>query len=1096
MASELLKNRALIQKLKEPEVPRVNFDLASTGFEELFTLPEPKPQELLEIQEQNRKQRLLESLQKIGPGLMDESLDFIRREEFSKGSLPKSVQDFLVETFPDVDFDFTRAGKLGVPLDKTDPESVNLYAKIGRAARAKIKNPNYTVNPALSGEGQAYSVKKAEEAVAEFKKKEGRLPYPKELPEVIGKSKTQTYRILRASKKNLTTPFPQDKEGVLMKKNIAEENKSIKKGMDIIREDYKKFKKTALPNQKYYVSPNLLSFRDVNGNKKTISGSPKTRNKIIDNLIEEGLDIIRAPDNTPTIGGERVTTGLSKKERDYFKKNYKNKSLGEMTRKFLPEGTGTVTAPYDRKIAQFRAYRNELLNQKAIKDKDLIKPLEFEPKAPGQADRESTDKRLKSLDELGVQYQEETFANIKREIADEIYGKKAFVTDKRGNTRVRIDQGHRGGYEQFQKLGANYPIASVGPDLDDINRKNIKLVENKLKPLYEKQVLLFNKAKKNLTSELRKSIDANNKDIAQLVAKAQFDDPKIKGRIIGVQVDPFNLKVGTTPIDYTKALDLGVLDDAIKIGIGKQGKIDKFFIKENYKALLLKEGAEQGFLKKGIKIPTEESGQKKLTALQKLASRTGAGVDPSLLLKAGFEEFVKPGAKIGARGAATLADLAISVGPGAKGLGLGLLLEADPIITGMSQGKTFGQSARDTFVGSAIDAIPGVNLGSLNEDLLKLADTEEEKVGVQNVIDYQRDADQFKKRFENYKYLEDNPFEAEGVDLIAMEKGLLNDYLDLQSRKPKVQNPEVFSILEGLARKEAIRRKENLEGIQGVIFGDRMAKDPNFIDNQIRQILAASTGAQGATDSYTDAYKFLSPEQVSPEELDERFDMEGGIMAANGGRIGFADGPIDPKRRTFMKIMAGIASLPIFSKFLGKSEVVKPVVKVAGSSTKMPEWFPDLVNKVMFSGTGKRVDADLTIYEPKELPGISIGRYDDGRVFVEGENEYGKKYMIEYEPPGFELIDEKTGKAVKKPGEFIAQEEVPVNVDPDGNADFDVEVLDDLDQILGTDTRAMEEFATGRKVKDMKQGEFAVGKAEADADRAIEEAAEMAEDID
>ena len=73
---------------------------------------------------------------------------------------------------------------------------------------------------------------------------------------------------------------------------------------------------------------------------------------------------------------------------------------------------------------------------------------------------------------------------------------------------------------------------------------------------------------------------------------------------------------------------------------------------------------------------------------------------------------------------------------------------------------------------------------------------------------------------------------------------------------------------------------------------------------------------------------------------------------------------------------------------------------------------------------------------------------------------------------------------------------MPVNVDPDGNADFDVEILDDLDQILGPDTRAMEEFATGKKVKDMKQGEFAVGKAEADVDRAIEEAAEMAEDID
>ena len=44
-------------------------------------LPQPKPQELLDLQEQNRKQRLLQSLQKIGPRLEDSSLDFIRRNE-------------------------------------------------------------------------------------------------------------------------------------------------------------------------------------------------------------------------------------------------------------------------------------------------------------------------------------------------------------------------------------------------------------------------------------------------------------------------------------------------------------------------------------------------------------------------------------------------------------------------------------------------------------------------------------------------------------------------------------------------------------------------------------------------------------------------------------------------------------------------------------------------------------------------------------------------------------------------------------------------------------------------------------------------------
>ena len=46
---------------------------------------QPKPQELLDLQEQNRKQRLLQSLQKIGPRLEDSSLDFIRRNEMAIG---------------------------------------------------------------------------------------------------------------------------------------------------------------------------------------------------------------------------------------------------------------------------------------------------------------------------------------------------------------------------------------------------------------------------------------------------------------------------------------------------------------------------------------------------------------------------------------------------------------------------------------------------------------------------------------------------------------------------------------------------------------------------------------------------------------------------------------------------------------------------------------------------------------------------------------------------------------------------------------------------------------------------------------------------
>jgi len=60
-------------------------------------LPKEKPQALLDLQEQNRKQRLLDALQKIGPGLMDESLDFIRRNQLAFGSRDKPKRGLVDE---------------------------------------------------------------------------------------------------------------------------------------------------------------------------------------------------------------------------------------------------------------------------------------------------------------------------------------------------------------------------------------------------------------------------------------------------------------------------------------------------------------------------------------------------------------------------------------------------------------------------------------------------------------------------------------------------------------------------------------------------------------------------------------------------------------------------------------------------------------------------------------------------------------------------------------------------------------------------------------------------------------------------------------
>ena len=55
--------------------------------QEPIIIPPSKPEELLEIQEQNRKNRLRNTLDNLEPVLMDESVDFIEREEFQRRKL-------------------------------------------------------------------------------------------------------------------------------------------------------------------------------------------------------------------------------------------------------------------------------------------------------------------------------------------------------------------------------------------------------------------------------------------------------------------------------------------------------------------------------------------------------------------------------------------------------------------------------------------------------------------------------------------------------------------------------------------------------------------------------------------------------------------------------------------------------------------------------------------------------------------------------------------------------------------------------------------------------------------------------------------------
>ena len=987
MASELLKNKALIQRLKEPEIPVVKFNLGDTGFEELITLPEPKPQELLDIQGENRKGRLLDTLNKIGGGLMDESVDFIKREELQFGGGPKGQQAG------------TEAAKL-----LTD------------AKRLKLVEYFKDLEKYIETNATKYSDvdKFFKDAIKEF-------DTPKYKDFIINSAQTQ---------RNVRDPKPLGK--------IFDLKPAYKEGATF---NYK----------------NLFGLKGADASSKV----RYVKDMMLINMMEKNPKMINMRDN--------IVKVLNNDILDLSEADLRN------TKVFQKQNLKATAA----RPNLLRSYFNSIIKDfesKRIKVKDVSKGVEAELQNVLKKKDISDAFRKKVRTTLNNIYKSKKYGIQLRNEFKDLFGKDKPIyspTVKKGQERFEFEHKIGKASTAVNKLPSTYMLRGEYVPSSFNYAKNINF-DSKLIDLMNEYKETKSAATETKIKNLYKDF---NKKSAGYLKNLTLDFDRKAGAVVVTDNTPiFKIK---NYGDYKQQFAKNLKHSQAYLSTVKDGKFA--FDKDLFENFLV-----------------QNQGQKKLTAFQELIKRQGAGVDPSLLMKAGFEEFVKPAAKIGARGAATLADLAISAGPGAKGLGLGLLLEADPIVTGMSEGKTFGQTARDTVVGSAIDAIPGVNLGSLGEDLIKLAQTEGQKMSAQNLIDYQKDYDRFLKdrnAFLSYQDLSQSELDELGFDnesLINLERDLINRFKDIQTRAPKVYNPQNLSNITELARKAAEQRYKNLKtGIAGKIFGDRMAKDPEFIDKQAQQILAAFTGVEGATDSFADSYKnflgFTNTDTLSPEELDETFDMEGGIMAANGGRIGFAEGPMDPKRRLFMKIMGGIMSLPFVSKFVGKSDLAKPVVKLSGTTTNMPDWFPDFVNKMMFTTGGKKIDADVMEYTTPKLPGVKMLRNDDGEIIVEGKNAYGEPYEIIYRPPGYELVDETTGKAVKTPGEFKASDTQFRRTGPEmDDFDVDFETVEDVDDILGGNATKLEGFAKGTEKTKYTKGQKAIDEAEALGERADE----------
>jgi len=196
-------------------------------------------------------------------------------------------------------------------------------------------------------------------------------------------------------------------------------------------------------------------------------------------------------------------------------------------------------------------------------------------------------------------------------------------------------------------------------------------------------------------------------------------------------------------------------------------------------------------------------------------------------------------------------------------------------------------------------------------------------------------------------------------------------------------------------------------------------------------------------------------------------------------------GPPDPSRRTFIKLMAGLASLPFVGKLFKPAKIAKTVVPLKNTTTTMPTWFPDFVDKMVTKNVGNKIDADVMLYKDKDLPGVELYKYDDGRIEVQGKNAYDSEYDITYTPPGVEVLDYKTGKSVKTAGDFEASDTVYRQTGPElDDYDVDGEIVDDIEDILGGNSTQLEGYAKGTGEVKYTKGQYQIDRAEAMAERA------------
>ena len=218
----------------------------------------------------------------------------------------------------------------------------------------------------------------------------------------------------------------------------------------------------------------------------------------------------------------------------------------------------------------------------------------------------------------------------------------------------------------------------------------------------------------------------------------------------------------------------------------------------------------------------------------------------------------------------------------------------------------------------------------------------------------------------------------------------------------------------------------------------------------------------------------------------------------DGGRIGFDNGGMS--RRGFLKLMGGLASIPILGKYF---KLAKPAAKVMTAVEKsnaagMPAWFPSLVNKVLKEGEDIGGTVERQVVKQIELPGsktkvIVEQDLNTGNTIVDiGVGKHGWADGRHGQPTRLTLkkgewIEPTKGKKGTKTKDEFDVEEAEFTGDAE-NIKYEDSVVEKYGE-HGSDFTEVEKYATGKNVdkynlkgtKKREADEFALGRAEMEA---------------